>query len=64
MTVNEAGWDRGVRLVVGAGLLAAALAGPAWPWGLLGAVPLLTGVSGWCPLYTLLGISTCAVRSA
>ncbi|MGD9906327.1 MAG: DUF2892 domain-containing protein [Vicinamibacterales bacterium] len=62
MTTNEGGWDRGVRLAAGAGLLAMALAGPWWPWGLIGVVPLLTGLSGWCPLYSVLGVSTCPAR--
>jgi hypothetical protein len=27
-------------------------------------VPLLTGLSGYCPLYQVLGVSTCATKSA
>lgn len=27
-------------------------------WGYIGIVPLLTGALGWCPLYSMLGIST------
>ncbi|MBD9666930.1 hypothetical protein J2W37_002230 [Variovorax paradoxus] len=29
-------------------------------WGYIGVVPLLTGVIGTCPLYSLFGFSTCA----
>ena len=31
-------------------------------WGYLGIVPLLTGLIGSCPLYTLFGFSTCPVK--
>jgi hypothetical protein len=64
MTRNEAGWDRGLRIIGGAGLIGMALAGSWWPWGLIGAVPLLTGLTGWCPAYSLLGVSTCPARRA
>jgi hypothetical protein len=64
MQTNEAGWDRGVRVVAGIGLVALAFTGVWWPWGLIGAVPLLTGLTGVCPLYSLLGMSTCKVPSA
>jgi hypothetical protein len=29
---------------------------------LLGIIPLATGVIGWCPPYSLLGINTCKLR--
>ena len=64
MTRNEAGWDRGLRVVAGVGLMALALGGAWWPWGLLGAVPLLTGLTGWCPAYSVFGLSTCPVHKA
>jgi hypothetical protein len=31
-------------------------------WGYIGIVPLATGAIGWCPLYTVLGINTCALK--
>lgn len=64
MRTNEAGWDRGVRVVVGLGLMALAISGVWWPWGLVGAVPLLTGATGMCPLYTVFGVSTCKAHNA
>lgn len=64
MRTNEAAWDRGVRVVVGMALMALAIGGAWWPWGLVGAVPLLTGVTGTCPLYSVLGVSTCKVKNA
>ncbi len=55
----EGGWDRGIRLLVGLGLLALVFVGPRTPWGWLGLVPLVTGLWGFCPLYRLIGVSTC-----
>jgi len=62
MKVNEGTLDRGLRVLVGLGVLALAFVGPKTPLGYLGLVPLLTGAIGWCPLYTILGINTCGVR--
>lgn len=59
LPTNEGTLDRGVRIIVGLGLLAMTQAGPATPWGYLGIVPLATGLLGSCPLYTLMGLSTC-----
>ncbi len=63
MKVNEAGWDRIIRVVIGLLLLYLGWGGVvAGSLGLvlkvLGFVPLLTGLIGWCPLYTLLKVST------
>jgi hypothetical protein len=51
--------DRLVRVVLGVALLTFALAGEhvAW-WGWFGLVPLATGLSGFCPLYHVLHLST------
>ncbi len=59
MKVNVGGFDRVLRVIVGAGLLAwAVLGGPVWAW--IGVVPLATGLFRLCPLYSLLGVNTCA----
>lgn len=63
MKTNEAGWDRGVRVALGLGLLSLTVIGPQTMWGLVGLVPLATGAMGFCPLYTVLGISTCPVKA-
>lgn len=60
---NEHRIDRALRLIVGVVLLALVFVGPKTAWGWLGLVPLLTGLVGSCPAYTLLGISTCPTRS-
>jgi hypothetical protein len=59
---NEHVVDRVLRIVLGLVLLALVVVGPRTYWGLFGLVPLATGLLGSCPLYTLLGISTCSVR--
>ncbi|MBU8899096.1 DUF2892 domain-containing protein [Corallococcus sp. H22C18031201] len=58
MICNESGVDRSLRVLEGLVMLALVVAGPRTPWGLVGLVPLLTGVLGYCPLYALLGVST------
>lgn len=59
---NEHAVERVIRVVVGLGLLSIVFVGPKTLWGLLGLVPLLTGLVGSCPLYTLFGFSTCPVE--
>ncbi|MBK9030394.1 MAG: DUF2892 domain-containing protein [Myxococcales bacterium] len=60
---NEHRIDRALRLIVGVVLLALVFVGPKTLWGLIGLVPLVTGLLGSCPAYTLLGISTCPIKS-
>ena len=62
--VNEGTADRAFRAIVGIGLLAIVFVGPETPWGWLGIVPLATSLMGWCPLYSVLGINTCGVKTA
>ncbi len=62
MKTNEGTIDRALRVIVGLGLLAIVFVGPQTPWGWIGVVPLLTGVVGMCPLYTILGINTCPLK--
>jgi hypothetical protein len=62
MTTNEGLVDRALRVVVGLILVGVALgvfgADYTSPWGWIGVLPLVTGLLGWCPLYSLLGIKT------
>ncbi len=59
---NEHPIERVVRVVIGLGLLSLIVVGPQTWWGLIGIVPLLTGLVGNCPLYTLIGVSTCPAK--
>ncbi|MBU2731735.1 DUF2892 domain-containing protein [Acidithiobacillus ferrooxidans] len=61
---NEGMPDRLIRVVVGIVVIALVFVGPKTPWGWLGLVPLITGLVGWCPAYTLLGIRTCPLRKS
>jgi len=63
MTVNEGKLDRAIRIVLGLALIAMVFIGPQTLWGWIGAVPLLTGLVGYCPLYSIFGINTCAMKS-
>lgn len=64
MKANIGGFDKAVRLVAAAAMfsLFLVLEGNARLWGLVGIVPLATALLSWCPLYTVLGISTCPMR--
>lgn len=59
---NEHPIERVIRVLIGLAVLSLVFIGPKTMWGLLGLVPLLTGAIGSCPIYTLFGISTCAVK--
>ncbi|SDB74680.1 YgaP family membrane protein [Belnapia rosea] len=66
MTRNMGDIDKGLRIVAGLILLALGWFGPLGWWGLIGLVPLATGLIGNCPVYSLLGVNTCPLgkRSA
>ena len=59
---NEGSLDRAFRVLLGIGLLSLIFVGPQTWWGLVGIVPLLTGLLGSCPLYSVLGLSTCPMK--
>lgn len=66
MAVNEGTMDRVIRVLLGAALLWLGMASTALSSPLdtgatvVGAVLLITGATGFCGLYKLLGINTCA----
>lgn len=57
---NVGGIDRALRIVIGLVLIGLVFVGPRTPWGWLGIIPLATGFLRTCPLYSLIGINTCA----
>ncbi len=64
MSANMGLVDRLARIVLGVVLIAYAIPigfpATGWSWvGWFGIVPLLTATLGVCPLYSMLGISTC-----
>ena len=63
MKSNVGGIDRILRIVLGLALIALTLTGTIGAWGWLGIVPLATAGLGFCPLYTVLGFSSCPVKS-
>lgn len=59
---NVGGIDRVLRIILGLALLAMVFVGPQTPWGWVGLVPLLTGFISFCPLYKIIGASTCKIK--
>nr|WP_307573811.1 DUF2892 domain-containing protein [Variovorax paradoxus] len=59
MSKNIGPLDRTLRVSGGVLLIVLAATEIIGQWGYIGVVPLLTGLIGTCPLYTLLGVSTC-----
>ena len=69
MLVNMGLVDRFARVVLGLLLIAYAIPVgfpmTGWNWvGWIGFVPLLTGLIGNCPVYSMLGIATCSTPHA
>ena len=65
--INEGTADRAVRVIAGLVLLALFFMYPdaSWRyWTLIGIIPLATGLMSSCPLYSILGLSTCPVKKA
>ncbi|MDX1545738.1 MAG: DUF2892 domain-containing protein [Rhodothermales bacterium] len=62
MMRNVGTLDRSIRVVLGLVLLVLGLVFGSW-WGLVGLVPLLTGLAGRCPAYRLFGFSTCPLAA-
>lgn len=60
---NEGKIDRTLRVILGAALLSLVFVGPQTAWGWVGVVPLVTGLIGNCPVYSLFGINTCNVKA-
>lgn len=55
--INEGNTDRIIRVVLAVVIFAIGLATQSW-LGLIGFVPLLTGLIGWCPIYAVIRINT------
>lgn len=59
---NVGSADRFFRIILGIVLIALVFVGPQTVWGWAGIVPLVTGLLGTCPLYSIIGINSCRVK--
>ena len=64
MTENVGIFDRVIRVLVGLALIAFAVKlgvpDTGWNWvGWIGVVPLVTAMFGYCPAYSVFGVTTC-----
>ncbi|PJA96414.1 MAG: DUF2892 domain-containing protein [Ignavibacteriales bacterium CG_4_9_14_3_um_filter_34_10] len=62
MMQNVGGADRILRIVLGIVVIVLGLLYHSW-WGLIGIVPLMTGLMNRCPAYLPFGISTCKTKN-
>ena len=62
MKSNEGTIDRVLRVVVGLVLIGLTVNGTIGVWGWIGVVPVLTGLLGVCPAYSIFGVSTCPMK--
>lgn len=58
MKQNVGTLDRWIRIVLGVVIIVWGFTAGSW-WGAIGLIPLITGIIGYCGLYSILGISTC-----
>jgi Protein of unknown function (DUF2892) len=59
MAKNIGGIERIIRVLAGLVLIGLAASNTLGLWAWIGVVPVATGLMGWCPPYSLLGINTC-----
>ena len=68
LVTNIGSLDRVLRIAAGLALIAWFFLDQGtgfWHWAkLIGIVPLATGLMSSCPMYSVLGLSTCAVKGA
>lgn len=57
MKANVGGADRIVRIILGVIVILLGIYFKSW-WGVVGLVPILTGLLNFCPAYSLIGVST------
>ena len=61
MKKNVGTADKIARLILGVVIIGLGLYFKSW-WGVIGIIPLITGLIGYCGLYSLFGINTCKIR--
>jgi cadmium resistance protein CadD (predicted permease) len=63
MPKNIGAWDRTLRIALGVALLSLVFVGPKTLWGLVGLIPLITGLARFCPAYGIAGVNTCGMTN-
>ena len=62
MKCNIGRTEQIVRIAIGVAAVLLGLYYKSW-WGVVGIVPIITGLIRYCPLSDVLGISTCDVKN-
>lgn len=62
MKANEGMIDRAVRIIAGLALIGLTVTDTIGAWGWIGALPLVTGIIGICPAYSIFGMNTCSIK--
>ena len=57
MVCNVGDTERMARILIGLAIIGLGLGLPTW-WGIIGVIPVFTGLLGWCPAYLPFNIST------
>ena len=63
MKKNIGSLDKIIRIIIGIALISLVFIGPKTYWGLVGLIPLVTALIGFCPLYPIIGLSTCKTEA-
>ncbi|MEO0255441.1 MAG: DUF2892 domain-containing protein [candidate division WOR-3 bacterium] len=61
MKKNVCGLDKTVRIILGILIILIGIIFKTL-WGLIGIIPLITGLIGFCPLWLLFRIDTCKLK--
>jgi hypothetical protein len=61
MKANVGSVDRTIRIIIGLAIIVIGIIMQSW-WGLVGILPLATGLASRCGLYSVLGINTCKIK--
>lgn len=61
MKCNVGRTEQIIRIIVGLVIIVLGIYFKSW-WGLIGIIPIITGVIRYCPISDLLGVSTCHVK--
>lgn len=62
MRKNIGSTDKIIRLLLGVGLIIYGIYFNSWI-GFIAVIPILTALINMCPIYSLLGINTCAIHN-